>query len=625
MKISFTPSLVGQRQLARTTAAIQRSLQRLSTGLAVNSPADNVAISSQDVKLDAQVRGLRFGAQNANEAQSMLTAAEGAVSTQLEIVTRMRELSLQASNGTLTSSERSSINVEMNQLLQEFQRITSSTEFNGQKLLNGSIGKVGLQLGDKRESGLDQIYMDISNLDASKVFLKTVGTGSFNTRVSYNSSDYLKVESGDVNNDGKMDLVGFDRTTGGIGVYLGNGDGTLQSAKTTSTVATGINNTRLIDLNHDGVLDLAFSDYVSYRVSVMIGNGDGTFRSQTTFEGADYGEGALSTFDFGDVNDDGNLDLVTISSVGDGVLYYAGKGDGTFGPQQTFYDSGSTLSIYEMKLVDANNDGIFDLSLIDGFSGDTVFALNNQSGDFTLTSDIYMEGYTTTYADMNGDGKTDAISVDSLYLGNGDGTFQAGVSIGATGTAWRVGDLNNDGILDLADPYNSLFAFGKGDGTFNTSQALSMQSSASGMTLADLNGDGVLDIASSYATGSLATRGLGVVIANPNQTSGVLDIDVSTQTKAQALLKILDTASAGLKSEQARLGGLHERLDYVASSNLLRADSLDEARQNMMSADIALESAELVRNQILQQAQVAVLAQANLNAQVVLGLLKFNS
>jgi len=106
------------------------------------------------------------------------------------------------------------------------------------------------------------------------------------------------------------------------------------------------------------------------------------------------------------------------------------------------------------------------------------------------------------------------------------------------------------------------------------------------------------------------------------EIAAVTEVNVSTQTKAQALLEILDDALENLNGARSEIGALHNRLDFTAGANLLLSETLEEARSKTEDVDVVMETTELVRLQILQQAQIAVMAQSNLQMQTVLALLR---
>lgn len=132
------PALFAYNAVSSTNNAMQKSIQKLSTGLRINSAADDAAGLAISEKMRAQVRGLDQATSNAQDGISMIQTAEGALNETHSILQRMRELSVQAANDTLTSQDRSYIQLEVDQLKEEISRIASTTQFNKKKLLDGS-------------------------------------------------------------------------------------------------------------------------------------------------------------------------------------------------------------------------------------------------------------------------------------------------------------------------------------------------------------------------------------------------------------------------------------------------------------------------------------------------------
>ncbi|MFP7156296.1 flagellin [Priestia aryabhattai] len=126
------------RQFNNANVAQSKSMEKLSSGLRINSAADDAAGLAISEKMRSQVRGLDQASKNAQDGISMIQTAEGALGETHDILQRMRELSVQASNDTNTSDDRNEIQKEMNQLTSEVNRIGNTTEFNTQKLLNGN-------------------------------------------------------------------------------------------------------------------------------------------------------------------------------------------------------------------------------------------------------------------------------------------------------------------------------------------------------------------------------------------------------------------------------------------------------------------------------------------------------
>jgi flagellin len=140
MRINHNISaLIANNQLARTNSALDKSLEKLSSGFRINRAADDAAGMAISQKMKTQIAGLDQSSRNASDGISVIQTAEGALTEVGTMLQRMRELSVQAANGTNTEADRSSIQAEIDQLRDEIQRISDTTEFNTKKLLNGDI------------------------------------------------------------------------------------------------------------------------------------------------------------------------------------------------------------------------------------------------------------------------------------------------------------------------------------------------------------------------------------------------------------------------------------------------------------------------------------------------------
>ena len=128
------PALIANNQLAATNNNLAKSLQKLSSGKRINKAADDAAGLAISQKMDTQVRGLTQAIRNANDGISVIQTAEGALNEVHSMLQRMRELAVQVSNGTYDEVDRASVQDEINQLNEEIQRISDTTEFNERKL-----------------------------------------------------------------------------------------------------------------------------------------------------------------------------------------------------------------------------------------------------------------------------------------------------------------------------------------------------------------------------------------------------------------------------------------------------------------------------------------------------------
>jgi hypothetical protein len=296
------------------------------------------------------------------------------------------------------------------------------------------------------------------------------------------------VSVADLDGDGKLDIAvtnqcvnGGDCSASSIGVLLGNGDGTFHAANTyqgggfqAAGAATAI------DLNGDGKLDLVFvdSDGVagsSGGVMVFLGNGDGTFGPAQSYSSGGYQTKSLVV---ADVNNDGKPDLVLVNvcaannaacgtrTDGSEVAILLGNGDGTFQTAKTYNPGGSGSS--SIAVADVNGDGNPDLVVTNGNSNSFAVLLGNGDGTFQTATSFVSGGndpFSVAVADVNGDGKPDVLLLNfcavstcqtngliSVQLGDGNGGFTPFQSYSTGGNragALAIADFNRDGKLDI--------------------------------------------------------------------------------------------------------------------------------------------------------------------------------
>lgn len=156
------PSLNAQRNLETITARLNVNYRRLSTGLRITTAADDAAGLAISERLRSQIRSLQQAKRNANDGISLVQTTEGALNESSSILVRMRELAVQAANGSVSSSDKGTLNEEFLALVGEIQRIARSTEFNGIKLLDGSSSTIQFQVGFGTTQGIDTIVLSLS-------------------------------------------------------------------------------------------------------------------------------------------------------------------------------------------------------------------------------------------------------------------------------------------------------------------------------------------------------------------------------------------------------------------------------------------------------------------------------
>ncbi|MDO9438562.1 flagellin [Hydrogenophaga sp.] len=172
-------SMTAQRNLSTTSSSLATSMQRLSSGLRVNSAKDDAAGLAISERMNAQVRGLSVAARNANDGISLAQTAEGALGKVGDMLQRMRELAVQSSNASNNSSDRSALQAEVTQLRSEIDRVAGTTSFNGTKLIDGSFANATFQVGANAGEGIaiDSIVSaDSSTL--GQVNLRTATAGA---------------------------------------------------------------------------------------------------------------------------------------------------------------------------------------------------------------------------------------------------------------------------------------------------------------------------------------------------------------------------------------------------------------------------------------------------------------
>jgi len=170
-------SINAQRNLMGTGRNLNTSIERLSSGLKVNSAADDAAGMAVTVNLRAQIRGFQQAVENANDGIAILQTAEGSYNSISDLLIRMRELAVQSANDSLTNKERAYLNTEFEDLTTELTRISDVAEYNGVQLLNGTAGdgagNMVFQVGTRNTLN-DQIKVNLKDQDATQLGVDTL-------------------------------------------------------------------------------------------------------------------------------------------------------------------------------------------------------------------------------------------------------------------------------------------------------------------------------------------------------------------------------------------------------------------------------------------------------------------
>ena len=398
--------------------------------------------------------------------------------------------------------------------------------FQAQQTFAAGTGPQGITLGDINGDGRLDIITTNNNDSNSSVLLGN-GNGTFQGQQTFATGTQPRtVTLGDVNGDGRLDIITANAVSDNISVLLGTGGSAINATfLPQQTFATGNSPSfvTLGDVNSDGKLDIVSANRASNTTSVLLGNGNGTFGAQATFATGTQPR----TVTLGDVNGDGNLDIITANISSTFVSVLLGNGNGAFKAQSTFAVGGNSRARF-VKLGDVNSDGKLDIVTSNGTSNSASVLLGNGNGTFQ-TSATFATGsnaLSMTLGDVNGDGRLDIITGNntsndvSVLLGNGDGTFQT-QSTFATGTgpgSVTLGDVNGDGNLDIITANqtsnDASVLLGNGNGTFQLKSDFATGTQSNSVTLGDVNGDGKLDI----LVANIMSANASVLLGNGNGT-----------------------------------------------------------------------------------------------------------
>lgn len=317
-------------------------------------------------------------------------------------------------------------------------------------------------VGDLNNDGApDAVVVNASSNTVTVLIDKKDGTGSFNAPTSFpvGTGPYSAVLA-DVNGDSKLDVVTANMTAGTVSVLLGNGSGSFAPAVPYNSLPAGVSGTpspmaiAAGDVNGDGKTDLVVANSGTNNVSVLLGDGKGAFTATAVYAvGTSPDSIALARFTTGP-----NLDIVTANRSGHNVTVLLGNGDGTF---QAGKSSGAGFSPYAVVARDFDGDGKMDVAVCDNMSLGSGVEYLKGLGDGNFAKSVYFPGgkspITMTVGDFNGDGKSDLATLNtgtldvSLFMNAGASGFAPAVTLspGATHLGAAVGDFDGDGNQDL--------------------------------------------------------------------------------------------------------------------------------------------------------------------------------
>ena len=403
-------SLNAQRQLLSSGNELATAMERLSSGKRINTAADDAAGLAISNRMTAQVRGLNQAVRNANDGISLIQTAEGALDETTNILQRMRELSIQSANGIYDDSNRKTLDAEVQQLIKELDRIAKTTTFNGQTLLDGSLGNVALQVGSQANQTIE---FKIQAMDA-----KTLGMGSVS-----------------------VDMLGSEITSSLSSLSLNETDILINGQSIGEFEGTTDNFQDLVDNINDNVLGVEATGYTSLEGCAV---GDGVLENgnklQITLVAAD-GSGN-NVFNVTDTDNMAEL-VEKISTVTGGAVSADVDDNGRL---VITNNTGATIRVMG---VDATGSSAAAAAIVERATGFDTFdgvsaQIDSAYGQIILTSKYgdpitVARGATGTLEDLQNLGfrETDAAGV----------VKGAGLSAAGAAQAWNVGDLTLNGVI----------------------------------------------------------------------------------------------------------------------------------------------------------------------------------
>lgn len=655
-------ALFAHQALKVNDRSMTDSMNQLSTGKRINSAKDDAAGLAIGTRMTADLRGIAVAIRNANDGISMMQTAEGALGEISNMLQRMRELAVQAANGTMSRGNREALQAEMDQLIAEIDNVAQTTNFNGIKLINGTNNPVMLQTG-VREG--EQVQVGVVDGRA-----KSLGLQGYAVEGEMSSGRVGNIAGIDATDDALInDKPAFATTTvvplsntnaakvlaSAINTNIGQHQvkatafntlrGTTPTAESFATGALKINGK---DVGAAG----SVADLVA-NINRDVGGITATLSQAGTVElsndtGEDITIAANSTAGFVAGTFTGYLSLDSLENKG--IKLFA-RSDANGYPGGV----GTVADLQRMGLNETQNGS--------AFTGVSVSA-----GAITVTDDIRINGVRIgTSADSSAIAKASTINLVSERSGvkaSAVTEVQVGVNLNnlAQGTMSINGaaiDTTN-GVLTLADLTSRINAAGVNGIIASASESgVLILKSAGGadITVNDTSGTALITGASSLsgdqATGTLGAGNTGLTVkgrvtlysdvgaqirveaeagaslakigiaaqgGSDVLVGGALTI-VTQEAAGRALTKI-DKALDQILVNRATLGAFQNRLTVAVDSLMTTSGALNQSRSRIMDADYAQVSTELARNQIIQQAGTAILAQANTSQQSVLQLLQ---
>ncbi|AUA57523.1 Flagellin [Achromobacter spanius] len=553
-------SLVAQNNLNKSQSSLGTAIERLSSGLRINSAKDDAAGMAIANRFTANVKGLTQAARNANDGISLAQTTEGAASEVNTHLQRVRELSVQASNGSYSQEQLNSMQDEINQRLSDIDRISQQTDFNGVKVLSDSAKPLTLQVGANDGETI--------TLNLSEISVKTLGLDGFN-----------------VNGSG----VTQNRSATASDLQAAGGAATGTNEWTVTTTHTAIKADDVFGRLENGN---------TVRVSVAAGN-DTTYTYDADNKNFTFTNNSAS--DAAAINT-----LATSIKPGTGTVTGT-YNNGTSGSTEFTVDANGDVSIGgQAAFMDAS--GNLTTNNASGTAAKLDLVLRTAASSPVNTASVDIGGKTYKNSTAGRLWFTDTITKDAL-LANFKANAAAGgntVTLGSGITAATVtftGGTSAGGSIAYVDDKGTLTR------TLNYTTIYNVDPNTGKTTVKGGTG-----------TGDYEPK-IGAE-AKVNSSGKLTTEDTSKGTKTTDPMKTLDAAFTKLDKLTGELGAVQNRLESTISNLNNVVNNLSNARSRIQDADYATEVSNMSKAQILQQAGTSVLAQANQVPQTVLSLLR---
>jgi flagellin len=602
-------SLNAQRNLNTSQSMLASSLQRLSSGLRINSAKDDAAGMSIADRMTAQIRGLNQAARNANDGISLAQTAEGGLSAIGENLQRMRELAIQSANSTNSSSDRASLNAEVQTLMAEISRVASTTQFNGLNLLDGTFQNSQFQVGANANQ---TISVSVAGATTNLIGAYQA-TGTAVTSDAFTGANFSITPSG-----GNAVTIGVSVATGSTGNNLVTADSAAAKAVAINakTSETGVSATASNTVS--GAVPIARAGLASGEL-VINGVSIGAIAASTS--AVTQGNNAAAA-----INAQTSLTGVTASAnTSTGALTLTAADGRNIALTASPANAASAANIQNATGLDvsaganASGNQVTTLTLAAGVTGsgtglavgDTV-TVGGRTYEFALTAGSVTAG--NVKVDMGAALGATAASATASLKSAVEAEYAAGrTSVVVSGTGPLV--FTDDKLGGTAAP-----SFVSANGI------TSFANTTPGTAAADGNGvttRGTLTLSSGNA---FTISGSEAAYAGLSSASAALTtlstVNISSVTGANNAINILDGALSQVNSMRANLGAVQNRFSATVANLTTSSENITAARSRIQDADFAQETANLTRAQILQQAGVAMLAQANALPNNVLTLLR---